>query len=211
MKKLVIIGAGDWALEVHAWIHEATQFNVEYTFKGFIDDNLEALLNTNLDKSLYLGTIESYEPGFDDVFICAIGNVKYKSKAINHLISKKAVFVNAFHNTVKFIGDSHIGIGVILSPYVVISNGCIIENHVGVNLFCSIGHNVKIGDFCQLSSHCDITGHSQISNSVFLGSRVTIIPGKKVISHTVLGAGSVVFRSINIPGTYVGNPAKKID
>ena len=68
-----------------------------------------------------------------------------------------------------------------------------------------------IGDFSQLSAHCDLTGHVHLGNSVFLGSRVSIIPNINVISNSRVGAGAVVFRNIKVEGTYIGNPAKKID
>jgi sugar O-acyltransferase (sialic acid O-acetyltransferase NeuD family) len=211
MKNLIIIGAGDWGLEIFAWIHESVQYGKEYTFKGFIDDNNNALTKSIIDNSLLLGSIKDYQIDMNDVFICAIANLQIKEKIINSFSSKSAVFVNAFHKTVCFIGQSDIGKGVVLSPYVVVSNNSVIGDHVGVNLFCSIGHDVKIGDYCQLSAHCDLTGHVELSNSVFLGSRVTIIPNINVVAYSILGAGAVVFRNIKFAGTYVGNPAKKID
>jgi sugar O-acyltransferase (sialic acid O-acetyltransferase NeuD family) len=211
MKNLIIIGAGDWGLEIFAWIQESVQYNKEYIFKGFIDDNEGALSNTNLDKNYLLGGIIDYQIDMEDVFICAIANLQIKEKVINFFNEKDAVFVNAFHKSVCFIGLSKIGRGVVLSPYVVVSNNSLIGDHVGVNLFCSIGHDVKIGKYCQLSSHCDLTGHVELGESVFLGSRVTIIPKIKVVAHSILGAGAVVFRNIKLVGTYVGNPAKKID
>jgi sugar O-acyltransferase (sialic acid O-acetyltransferase NeuD family) len=211
MKNLILVGAGDWGLEVHSWIHESLQFGVEYIFKGFIDDNIDALNGTGLNNKFLLGPIKTYIPEANDVFICVIANLKIKEKVIIDLKSKGAEFVNAYHKTVCFIGKSIIGSGVVLSPYVVVSNNCNIGNHIGINLFCSIGHDVTIGDFSQLSAHCDLTGHVNLGNSVFLGSRVSIIPKVSVISNATLGAGAVVFRNIKLEGTYIGNPAKKID
>ena len=147
----------------------------------------------------------------NDVFICLIANLTVKEQVIQNLLLKGANFVNAYHKSVIFIGKSTIGHGVVLSPFVAVSNNCKLGNHVGVNLFCSIGHDVIIGDFSQLSAHCDLTGHVEIGNNVFLGSRVSIIPNVSVVSNTKLGAGAVVFRNIKLSGTYIGNPAKKID
>ena len=211
MKNLILVGAGDWALEVHSWINESVQYGVDYVFKGFIDDNLEALNNSNLKPNLLLGTINSYIPELNDVFICVIANLKIKEQVVENLLLKGAIFVNAYHKSVCFIGNSIIGSGVVLSPFVVVSNNCKIGNHIGINLFCSIGHDVVIGNFSQLSAHCDLTGHVHLGNSVFLGSRVSIIPNVNVISNSRIGAGAVVFRNIKVEGTYIGNPAKKID
>ena len=46
--------------------------------------------------------------------------------------------------------------------------------------------------------------------NVFIGSNAVILPGVKIPDNTIVGAGSVVIRSIKQPGTYFGNPAKKI-
>ena len=128
MKNLILVGAGDWGLEVHSWIHESIQFGVEYVFKGFIDDNIEAINNMKLNPKLFLGTINTYLPETNDVFICVIANLNIKQKVVLDLISKGAIFVNAYHKSVCFIGNSIIGSGVVLSPFVVVSNNCKIGN-----------------------------------------------------------------------------------
>jgi sugar O-acyltransferase (sialic acid O-acetyltransferase NeuD family) len=210
MKNLVLVGAGDWACEVYAWIHNSVGYNTQYIFKGFIDDNVSALIHTEIDNRLLLGSINDYLIEDNDVFICLIANTVYREKAVGSLEIKGAKFTNAIHNSVLIFNNVKIGNGVVIAPLSVISNNSIIGNHVSINLMCSIGHDVKIGDFCQLSSHCDLTGRSCLNNHVVLGSRVTLIPSVSVVSNTIIGAGSVVFRKIKNAGTYVGNPAKQI-
>ena len=50
---------------------------------------------------------------------------------------------------------------------------------------------------------------TNIGDRVSIGSNSTILP-VDICSDVVIGAGSVVSRSINESGTYAGNPAKKI-
>jgi len=50
---------------------------------------------------------------------------------------------------------------------------------------------------------------TQIGNNVYIGSNSTILP-IKICDNVVIGAGSVVTKDILVPGTYVGNPAKKM-
>ena len=47
---------------------------------------------------------------------------------------------------------------------------------------------------------------TSIGNNVSIGSNATIMP-VKICDHTVIGAGSVVTKSISTPGIYAGNPA----
>lgn len=45
-----------------------------------------------------------------------------------------------------------------------------------------------------------------IGNHVSIGSNATILP-VRICDHVVIGAGAVVTKDINEPGTYAGNPA----
>ena len=46
-------------------------------------------------------------------------------------------------------------------------------------------------------------------SKVYIGSNSTILP-VNICSNVVIGAGSTVTKNIDKPGTYAGNPAKKI-
>jgi len=78
---------------------------------------------------------------------------------------------------------------------------------------CFIGHGVMfIND---LFSEGKPAGGDQskwmrtsIGNKVSIGSNATILP-VKICDNVVIGAGSVVTKNIEEPGTYAGNPAKK--
>ena len=50
---------------------------------------------------------------------------------------------------------------------------------------------------------------TKIGNNVSIGSNSTILP-VNICDDVVIGAGSVVTKSIEVPGTYAGNPAKLI-
>lgn len=48
-----------------------------------------------------------------------------------------------------------------------------------------------------------------IGNNVLIGSNATILP-VKICDNVTIGAGSVVTKDINNPGTYAGNPVKRL-
>ena len=50
---------------------------------------------------------------------------------------------------------------------------------------------------------------TKINSKVYIGSNSTILP-VNICSNVVIGAGSTVTKNIDKPGTYAGNPAKKI-
>ncbi|MDC0122157.1 acyltransferase [Planktomarina sp.] len=49
----------------------------------------------------------------------------------------------------------------------------------------------------------------KIGDNVWIGSGVIILPGVTICDNIVVGAGSVVTRSLIEPGTYYGTPAEK--
>lgn len=211
MKNLILIGAGAWALEVWSWVKHAKGYGTEFTFKGFLSNNLNEIDDKEYCNGKIIGVIDGYEPKVNEVFICAIGNVAIKRTITLNFEKKGAVFINLIHNSVISFSGISLGKGIIVSPFCVLSNNCKISNHVSINLSSSIGHDTKIGPYSVISSHCDLTGFVELKENVFLGSSVTIAPSKKVCSNVFLGIGSVVIKNIRKEGTYIGNPAAKIN
>lgn len=79
-----------------------------------------------------------------------------------------------------------------------------------VNLNCTIGHDTVIGDFVTVSPGVNISGNVKIGNLCEIGSNSVIREGITICDNVIIGAGSVVVKDITEPGTYVGNPVRKI-
>ena len=210
MKNLIIIGAGDWGIEVWAWLEQAKGFNTEWQFKGFLDNNLNALDGTHYCYAKILGSEDTYNVEENDVFVCTIADTVVKEKVTNKVIAKGGSFSNLIHQSVIFFKNITLGKGIVLSPNCIVSNNCTIGNHASINLNCALGHDVLIGDYCQINSQCNLAGHVKIGSRVFIGSSATIIPKVKIGNNVKIGAGSVVLRSIKDDKTVFGNPAKEI-
>ena len=119
------------------------------------------------------------------------------------------------------IGDNcFIGPFVEIQKNTVIGNDTKIQSHsficelVNIGNNCFIGHGVMfIND---LFSNGGPAGGDQskwkattIGNHVSIGSNATILP-VNICDNVVIGAGAVVTKDIKKPGTYIGNPAKKL-
>jgi sugar O-acyltransferase (sialic acid O-acetyltransferase NeuD family) len=201
MKRLVIVGAGDLALEIACWLHQAV--DIVWDEVGFIDDNKPSITNIN-----WLGTIKDYIPKAEDLFVCGIANPKIKLKICKNLQALGACFINVIHKTAIITEDAVLGIGIVAYPFVFISRQTVLGDFINLNSYASIGHNAILGDGCTLSAHCDVTGHVKIGKGVFMGTHACIIPSIKIGDFSLLGAGAVVMRNIPDSVTVVGNPAK---
>ncbi|MDC0528818.1 N-acetyltransferase [Gammaproteobacteria bacterium] len=115
------------------------------------------------------------------------------------------VFIGPF---VEIQSDVHIGKGSKIQSHTFICS--LVE--IGSNVF--VGHGVMfINDTFSIGGPAngkkDLWKKTSIGNNVSIGSNATILP-VSICSEVVIGAGSVVTKSITDPGCYAGNPAKKI-
>ncbi|WP_171946642.1 acyltransferase [Flaviramulus basaltis] len=101
-----------------------------------------------------------------------------------------------------------------------------IGNNSSIMAHCTIfaGAGVEIGDNVQISANCVISGATHpldperrkeqinknvvIANNVWIGMSVSILPGVTIGENSIIGAGSVVTKSVPQNQIWVGNPAK---
>ncbi len=53
----------------------------------------------------------------------------------------------------------------------------------------------------------DLWRPTKLGNRVSIGTNATVLP-VRICDNVVIGAGAVVTKDINVPGIYVGNPAR---
>lgn len=205
-KKLFIVGAGGLGRELHSWIQQHPDFNRDYSFSGFLDDNPDAL--KPFGNFAPVLPIVGHQVSADSVYLCGIGIPSMKIKLLSSLINSRASFISFIHPS-SVVGERiKIGQGVIVCPGVSISADITIGSYSMIGPNTTIGHDAIIGEWCTLCAQCDITGHVVVGSAVFMGSRASIIPGKKIGSESIIGAGAVVITDVPSQVTVVGNPAR---
>ena len=85
---------------------------------------------------------------------------------------------------------------------------------VSIGEDCFIGHGVMFindtfSDGGPAGGDASKWKSTRIGNRVSIGSNATMLP-VTVCDDVVIGAGAVVTKDITEPGTYVGNPAKRL-
>lgn len=209
MNNLILIGAGDFGREVLAWALNAQTAGADWRIKGFLDANPRALDGYGIDFPI-LGNIDGYAPQPDDVFLCAIGQPPLRAEIWQRMKAKGAQFTRLVHPSSLVGPRVRLGEGVILCPQVVLTCDLEVGDNTAVNIASSVAHNARIGRHCQLSCFADITGHVEIGDQVFLGSRVSVIPGQTIGDRAQVAAGSVVAHPVPADTTVHGNPARVI-
>jgi acetyltransferase-like isoleucine patch superfamily enzyme len=111
---------------------------------------------------------------------------------------------------------------VFVGPFVEIQNAVTIGQRTRIQSHSFICSNVTIGNDCFIGHGVMFTNDkfidrklskdflpTKLGNKVYVGSNSTILP-VSICDDVVIGAGSVVTKNITEPGTYVGNPAKRL-
>lgn len=208
MYDIIIIGAGGFGREVYLWAKDSFP-NDQYKIKGFLDDNPRILNNYNMDIGI-IGDLDGYEIKKQDRFVFAIGDIDVKKHLVTKLKEKGAKYLTLIHPTAIAASTAKIGQGVIICPFVTVSDHTQLGDFVMMNIYSSCGHDVKVGDYCILSPYATLNGFVILEDEVFLGTHATVIPGKRVGCKSKISANSVVMRDIP-PGKIVfGVPGKPI-
>jgi acetyltransferase-like isoleucine patch superfamily enzyme len=120
--------------------------------------------------------------------------------------------------------ECRIGDDCFVGPFVEIQKGVTVGNRTRIQSHTFVCELVTIGDDCFVGhgvmfindafatggpayGRRDLWRATKVSARVSIGSNATIMP-VSICAGTVIGAGAVVTRSITVPGTYAGNPAR---
>ena len=94
--------------------------------------------------------------------------------------------------------------GVVINSGTEIGRACILNTGSIIEHDCRLGENVSIGPGVTIS------GGVTIGDNCMIGAGASIIQSIKVCQDSLIGAGSTVIADVITPGTYAGNPIRKI-
>lgn len=212
MKHLIIIGARGWGREVYQnAIHDFDPvLRGEMDVKGFLDDKADAFAGLRGAFPPILGPVETYEIQPDDVFICALGDAKWRKKYAEIILAKGGKFVSIVARGARVRDTALIGKGSVICTGASVSDNVSIGDFAIIHPQSILGHDVKVGDYCTIESQVFMGGYSQIGDMTTMHVKSSIIPHKRVGNRVSVGLGSVVMRNYLDDVHLFGNPAKKM-
>lgn len=209
MKNLIIIGARGYGRGTYDIALSMTEYGSEFVVKGYLDDKEDALNNFSGYPPI-LSSVEDYQIEKDDVFICALGDVKYKKKYINIILAKGGEFFTLVHSAASIGKNVKIGKGCIIGAGSFIDCDAVIGDFVNIQMNAVIGHDSIIGDWSMIDCFAFTGGFARIGEGVTLHTRATIIPKLEVGDYAVVNACSLCIRKVKPNSVMLGNPAKEL-
>lgn len=209
MKHLLIIGARGYGRGVYDIARSMKTYQKEFDIKGFLDDKQDALAEYDNYPPI-MGAVETYVIQPNDVFICALGDVKWKKHYVSIILEKGGEFMNVIHPSAHIGGNVRIGTGCVVGYMSQIDCDVTIGNFVNIQTNVVVGHDTNVGSWSILDCFSFTGGFSYVGESVTLHTRSTVLPKLTVGKNAIVNAGSVVIRNVKENTIVMGNPAKEM-
>lgn len=214
MGKIAIVGAGGFGKEVFSIIKSINKIQKQWDFIGFFDDNLYSQNIKENGFGKIIGNTEMLNDFREKLaVVVAVGNGEVLKKITDKINNHQVYFPNIVHPSVLFLDEetTDIGQGNIFSAHCIVSCNVKIKDFNIFNTRATLGHDVQVGSFNVFSPNVQVSGSVIIENLNFFGFNSGIIQKRKIGSQNTLAAGAMLLRHIKDNGTYMGNPAIKVE
>ncbi len=209
MKHLLIIGARGYGRGLYDIASDMDGYGTKFDIKGFLDDKSNALENYSNYPPI-VDSVENYIIQPDDVFACALGDIKYKKIYVEKILQRGGHFMTIIHPSAHIGTNCHMGEGCIIGYNAQIDCDTYFGDFVNVQTNAVVGHDSKIGNWCMLDCFTFTGGFVTIEDEVTMHTRSTVVPRLTVGKGSTLNAGTVVIRNVKEYSVMMGNPAKPL-
>ena len=207
-KRIAIFGAGGFGREVLQLIRDINECQPLWSCAGFIVDS--GFESQSMVSGLpILGNATWLEANPDVYVVVAVGSSAVRRRITSQIKTQcKNSFAVLVHPRAWVGKNVEIGAGSVICAGSLITTDIKISEHVHVNIGSTIGHDALLGDFVTLNPSVNVSGNVVLNEGVEAGTGSIIIPGCTVGEWSVIGAGSVVTKSLKANCTAVGAPAR---
>ncbi len=215
MEDLILLGAGGHAreiLDIVAAINSSAARSESGAVRpvGLIDERPEALGGMVAGFPI-LGGFEWFgENRYDGAVVIAVGDTALRERFASRATELGLRFARIVSPQARVAASARLGIGVVIFPFVFISNETSIGDHSHCNAGSSVSHDSRLGAFTTLGPRATITGRVTLERGVTVGASATVLPDVRVGEYCMIGAGSVVTAPLDPCSLAVGSPAKVI-
>ena len=143
--------------------------------------------------------------------LAASGDNRTRAQQIAWILEEGWPLTTLIAPTASIGAGATIGIGTVIAHHAHVGPLAHLGSGVIVNTGGIVEHDCTIGDFVHVSVNSTVAGRSRLGKFVFLGTGATVIDSVTVGNEITIGAGGVVVDSLDVPGTYAGVPAKRLD
>lgn len=156
-----------------------------------------------------LGKVEAYKNYPEAWFVIAIGNAAVRAK-ISDVLEGVRWYTAVHPSAVVSPLETDIGEGSVVMAGAVVNPGVRIGRHCIINSSAVVEHDNRIADLVHISVGAKLAGGVTIGRQTWVGIGAVVSNGLEICADCMIGAGCVVVKDIQVSGTYVGIPARRI-
>lgn len=203
-KYLILIGGGGHCKSVIEVAESAG-----YTIVGILDRPEEVgkkvlayeVIGVDDDITQYVDKAE---------FVITVGFIKnptLRIKLYNKVLQAGGKLATLIASTAHVSKYAVLGAGTVVMHQAIVNAGAVIGDNTIINTFANIEHDAHIGNQCHISTGAMVNGDCVVGENCFIGSQSVLANAISICPDVVIGAGSLVRKSIDKEGIYSGNPA----
>jgi len=203
MRSVSILGAGGHTRSLMSLLR-----NCSFNVLGIYDESYDVENIELINEAQVLGGLYACDFKKEEVVLSFGDNNKRKklyTKYLRSVLSESLVHSTSFVDETAELGASNF----IFAKSIINSNAKIGVNNI-INTGAIVEHESHIGSHNHISVGSIVCGRATIGDNCFLGAGSVVIDKVQVCSDVTVGANAVVIKSIDVPGVYAGNPARRI-
>jgi sugar O-acyltransferase (sialic acid O-acetyltransferase NeuD family) len=208
VRRLLIVGAGGHAREVHQLVADINATEQQWNVVGFLVEEGCAAAGTLYELPVFTG-VAALRQNPDAWVTIAVGSSAARARLVRSLRDEAdCEFPTLIHPNALVSQRARVGAGAQIFPGCIVNTDVTIGEHVIVNSHGNISHDSILGDYVTLGPSVTLCGRVRIGAGVELGASVTVTPRCTIGANARVGAGAVVVTDLAPDVTAVGIPAR---
>jgi sugar O-acyltransferase (sialic acid O-acetyltransferase NeuD family) len=203
-KRICIIGAGGFAKEVF-WL--LSDLGLSDDIVSFLD------VSPAENQRIYnvpVNPMSFFDTNLHSVTI-GIASPNIRKKIVEEQLPSDTEYLTLVHPQARvYTALSNVGMGAIIFLGSIVSCDVKIGKFSQINFDCTIGHDCNLGDYFTAAPGVHLSGENILGNQVYIGTNAATKQQITICDDVFIGMSAAVIKSISIPGTYSGNPARQL-
>lgn len=205
-ERLAVLGSGGHAkVVIEAALARAPERQI------ILLDDSPAALGKHIFGIGVSGTRDDLDSLRDVAVALGIGDNRARFELLRWLGERGKRLETLVHPSAVVAPSVDLGAGAFVGAGAVIIGEARIGAGAIINTCASVDHDCAIAEAAHIAPGVRLCGNVEVGERTLLGVGTAVRPGIKIAADVVAGAGSVIVRDIRGPGTYVGNPARRLD
>lgn len=210
-RPLVVLGGPGDGLVVAEAVAQSESV-LGFSLYGFLNDRLPK--GERVGDAAVLGPFEAWRDLPPEVqLLPAVHKIKDMAARVARLESlgiPEDRWASVVHCSAAIAAGVSIGVGSFVGQNVTVQPGARIGRFASLRAGANVGHDAVVHDFAYVGPNAVLCGRAALGSGAHLGPNGVVLDSKGVGDLAVVGAGSVVTKTVAERTIVMGNPARKV-